>query len=99
MASFSNGGPNVHLAAPAVSIISPVPGGRYASWSGTSMAAPIVAGEVALLRGTDVRVKPNVIRTLVLSVTKKVSPGRGPKAPKVTAEAIDINAAIRRILK
>ncbi len=99
MAAFSNGGPSVHLAAPAVSIISPVPGDAYASWSGTSMAAPIVAGEVALLRSIDQRVKSNVIRTLVLSATKKVNPGQGPKTPKVTAEAIDITAAISRFLK
>jgi len=49
-AGFSNYGSSIDASAPGVAIIAPYPGGYYAVASGTSFAAPIVAGEAALLR-------------------------------------------------
>ncbi len=44
---YSNYGVNVQLVAPGSGIRSAYPGGGYATWSGTSFAAPFAAGEAA----------------------------------------------------
>ena len=48
LASFSNTGNNIDVAAPGVNIITTARGGGYGSGTGTSASAPIVAGVAAL---------------------------------------------------
>jgi subtilisin family serine protease len=61
LASFSNFGSWIHIAAPGEGITSSVPGGGYGTWSGTSMAAPLVAGTAALVRALNPGMTPQAV--------------------------------------
>ncbi len=65
-ASFSNYGKGVSVCAPAVNITSTYWDGRYATWSGTSFAAPIVAAQAALLFSCSPGLKPDDARNAII---------------------------------
>ena len=70
LASFSNYGvTTVDIAAPGVNIRSTVPGG-YATYSGTSMAAPFVTGVVSLLVGMHPELKASQLVQRVLNAAR-----------------------------
>ncbi len=75
IASFSSRGPGIFrgqetekpdVAAPGVDVISAVPGGRYSKMSGTSMAAPHVAGAAALVIQANPDLNPAQIRMVLI---------------------------------
>lgn len=62
----------VHLFAPGQSIYSTSPDNEYASWSGTSQAAPIVSAAAAMLLSLDSKLGAGEVKNLLLnSVTYK----------------------------
>ncbi len=72
--SWSNFGKSkVQLAAPGNAIMSTVPADKYSNMSGTSMATPLVAGLVALIKAQDPALTPMQIRSLLQSTGAKVA--------------------------
>ncbi len=68
LSSFSNyGATTVDIAAPGSSIYSTLPGGRYGTYSGTSMATPHVTGAVALYAAEHPNASAAEIRAALLS--------------------------------
>ncbi|GAA4030168.1 S8 family peptidase [Hymenobacter glaciei] len=80
-ASFSNyGRKTVDVFAPGVAIYSSTPGNTYATFSGTSMAAPVVAGEAAVLKAyfpqlTAAQLKQIIMQSAVPYHTQVQQPG------------------------
>lgn len=73
LASWSNFGTTVDIAAPGASIYSTLPGNRYGYLSGTSMATPFVTGALALVRDMNPNWSANQVIQQVVSTADKLS--------------------------
>jgi thermitase len=78
LASFSCYGRNtVHIGAPGHKILSTVKDGKYASYSGTSMATPHVSGVIGLLLANEPGLTPLEVRNRVMQTSDPVRALRG----------------------
>jgi type VII secretion-associated serine protease mycosin len=71
-AAASTAGPSISVAAPATDLVSAFPGGDYKIWSGSSGAAPIVSGLVALVRAKYPELDANNVINRVIQTATQV---------------------------
>lgn len=91
LAAFANFGSWVDLAAPGDGITSTMVGGGYATWSGTSMAAPLAAGAAALLKSRE----PGLSARDVARRLERIS---APLCGTNAQRQIDAEAALRNLM-
>jgi subtilisin family serine protease len=87
LADFSTRGAWVSVAAPGERIVSSVPlasGVSYATWSGTSMAAPLTAGTAALVRSAYPNLKPAEVAQRIVATSAMIN---GPVPRRIDAAA------------
>ncbi len=85
-AIFSNYGPYSTVSAPGVQIYNALPDGKYDFLEGTSMAAPIVTGAVALLKS----VNPSLSTSQIIDVLKRT----GTASPSDVGPIINLSGAL-----
>ncbi|HYQ82244.1 MAG TPA: S8 family serine peptidase, partial [Anaeromyxobacteraceae bacterium] len=103
-ASFSNTGRHIAISAPGVNILSTLPTrpsppyrteSGYASWSGTSMATPHVAGGAALVLARNPGWTSQQVKDRLRGTAAKVPGMRGrPWSPAYGDGLLDLEAAL-----
>jgi subtilisin family serine protease len=91
---FSNSGAYLDLLAPGENVNSSVPGGGYARFSGTSMAAPHVAGALALIRSRLPKATVDQMEQALEATGKLVRDGDSG----ITRPRVDIAKALTRLV-
>lgn len=87
LASFATRGDWVDVSAPGEYIVSSVPAGGYGSWSGSSMSAPFVTGQAALLRSACPTLTASAIAERIVATGRSIGAGNPPR--------IDVAAAVQ----
>ena len=93
LADYSNYGDWVDVAVTGDQVIGPVPGGSFVEWSGTSVAAPIVSGQFALVLSVAPDQKSSKVTDWVEKTAKKL------KQVDVRKGRVDIGASLDKATK
>jgi subtilisin-like proprotein convertase family protein len=93
VASFSNSADFLDLLAPGALTTSSVPGGGYANYTGTSMAAPHVAGAWAVLREVDSTSTTDIMLSTLKTTGVNITDWRAATDSRVTPR-IQLDAAV-----
>jgi subtilisin family serine protease len=88
----SNRGRHIAVAAPGVDLLVAAPGGRYQILSGTSLSAAEVSGIAALIIERKPDLRPDAVRTTLLSTGKALAPERS--GTPLSARLVDAYRAI-----
>jgi subtilisin family serine protease len=102
-ARFSNyGKQNVDVFAPGVELWGLEPFNKYGSASGTSMASPVVAGIVSVLRGYFPELTPVEIREIIIKSAVKYDgevkcPGKSEKDPLVPFSELSVSGGVANL--
>ncbi len=98
IASFSNRAGSDerlhHIVAPGVDIYSTIPDGQYDSYQGTSMAAPHVAGVVALMLSANPNLTHDQVRRIITGSAFKLSSSSSFAAVSSDGSSVDVNEII-----
>lgn len=86
---YSNVGSRIEIAAPGDSVYSCITGGDYATFSGTSMAAPVVTGVASLVWSVNPSFTGAQVKEIVCSSTKDVAAADPDKSYYYDVEAFD----------
>ena len=93
---FSNyGSGNVDILAPGEAIASAFPNDNYRTSQGTSVAAPVVSGIVALIRSYFPKMKAADIKSLLMRTVRK----NGQEDKSLSGGCIDMLNAVKEIIK
>jgi subtilisin family serine protease len=95
---FASYGRWVDLAAPGESIYSSFPMNGYAWWSGTSMAAPFVAGQAALLLSYDPSLEVIEVADLLGGTARSLNWANQMRRSLLGAGKIDISASLAALV-
>ncbi len=88
LAAFSQRGGWVSVTAPGVGMVSSVPGGGVGTWAGTSMSAPLVAGQAALVRAVAPNKTPEEVEDHIRETAARPEPEQDVKRRVDAAAAV-----------